>query len=257
MRYADQCADGVTIKASGSSIKEVEKNLSKGVDIVFAESQKLPSPVAWRRQKNEVDWKALDAAQRKLFPPLPPDATDDEIARRNAAITEWSQRPGRQVVIATGRDADGRKVTRERFIAHDDYAQFAKPAASLSARSSGSDLRSARPKTTTKKISVKQPEAVAEQKAERQPEAGALPSSAQIPATLLPEIENLRWEWKKGGTFVEAWHCQAGTRGRSNSTYLGRIGRKQIEGFQTWSASEVAHFVTKWVQSKRDEKSIG
>ncbi|HEX9005419.1 MAG TPA: hypothetical protein VGB07_36265 [Blastocatellia bacterium] len=138
------------------------------------------------------------------------------------------------------------------------YARFQAetkpPSARISASAGRSELRPpSQPKTTVKKASVKQPEADKPKHVEGQPEAGNSTESASV---LLPEIENLRWEWKKGGSFAEAWHCQAGTRGRSNSTYLGRIGRKQLEEFQTWPASEVVPFVTEWVQSKRDEKGI-
>lgn len=223
----------------------MESNLSDAADIRFAENQNL-SPVIWKPVDSGVDWEALETARQKRFPPLPLDASDEQIARRSAEIMEWSQRPGRQVVIATARNAHGSQLRRERFIAHDDFARFSKPSsASLSTPPPAGRLQP--PNRTSKTTAKSSVDGGSGSGSKTSAEKGS--GSGYV----LPELPNIQWELHKKGGY-EAWHVPPGALHRKEKTYLGYVGKKQLSAWEHLEASRQA--IIEWVAEKRAAKGI-
>jgi hypothetical protein len=105
------------------------------------------------------------------------------------------------------------------------------------------------------KPTVKRPEAVEDgTDRRRSPDAKAEKVEEKAAPAWLPQIPKIRWEWKLGGIVLEAWYNPKGLRGRSNSTYLGRIGKKRMKVFDAMepdaAAALVKDSVTKWQMEK-------
>lgn len=213
-----------------------------------------------RPSRTGIDWEALEAAQAARFASLPADATDDELAARNAEIDADKQRPGRLVPLMDR--WNGRKwvVWKERYITDEDLAAFTKKptSASVSTRAARSELRPPSPPPEPEKGSVdydnkKLPEGSGSGSAEF-PEKGSVKGSGS--GYELPELENVSWEaHKKGGW--EAWHSPDGAFHRKDKTYLGHVGKRQLAAWGKLSPDDSRAAVVAWIAEKRAAKGIG
>jgi len=96
-----------------------------------------------RPSRTGIDWEALEAAQAARSTPLPADATEKEIAARNAEVDVRNQLPGRMVPYMDRWNGQKWVVWKERYITDYDLAAFSKKptSASVSTRAGRSELR--------------------------------------------------------------------------------------------------------------------
>lgn len=89
----------------------------------------------------------------------------------------------------------------------------------------------------------------------KEPEKGSVKGSVagSGTGTSLPELQNLMWEPNAKGGW-EAWHVSDGAQQRSEKTYLGYVGKRQLEAWRELTPAEFHKFVCNWVEEKRAQK---
>lgn len=69
----------------------------------------------------------------------------------------------------------------------------------------------------------------------------------------LPDFPLLQWELNERGGW-EAWHTPEGTQRRRDRTYLGYLGKRQLEAWRELAPVEFREAVEAWVEQKRAAK---
>jgi hypothetical protein len=71
----------------------------------------------------------------------------------------------------------------------------------------------------------------------------------------LPEVAQVEWEKNSSGGW-EAWHVPAGVIRRKDKTYLGYIGKRLLETWQSLPPEARQKAAEDWISGKRAEKGI-
>lgn len=199
-------------------------------------------PIKSRPSRTGIDWAALEAAHAARFASLPADATDDELAARNAEIDASRQLPGRMVPLMDR--WNGRKwvVWKERYITDEDLAAFTKKPSPANRPTQPSDA------TKNESDGNHPPPDGSENSPTHSPEAGQM-----------PVIDGIQWENKfNRGNFtgVEAWHSPTGARNRAGKTYLGKLGKRQLAAWSKLPPAEFEQAAIAWIELKRLAKGV-
>ena len=209
----------------------------------------IPEPVPTKtRLVKGFDWDALDKAREARFPPLPLDASDEEVRQRNAEIDADSQKPGRMRPFVERWNGRRWVVWKERYITDADFAAFSKPPANRPTQPSDAGKNESDSAPTPDKSEHHPPPDGKSHSSRNSPEAGQM-----------PVIAGIQWENKTvRGKFtgIEAWHSPDGARNRAGKTYLGKIGKRQLAEWSVLPPAEFSQMVAAWVELKRTAKGI-
>jgi hypothetical protein len=71
----------------------------------------------------------------------------------------------------------------------------------------------------------------------------------------LPAIPGVQWEWKSDGS-GEAWHTPRPNAPRRERTYLKRVGKRLLAGWEALPEAERRAVVAAWIAERLAEKGI-
>lgn len=107
------------------------------------------------------------------------------------------------------------------------------------------------------RIRVKAPTALFTAAPLHPPGAGATNNPPAHPpeAGGLPDLPDIQWERKRDGS-IEAWHAPEGKgqRNRTGKTYLGRIGKRQLNSWESLNPADRQEAIHTWTEQKRTAK---
>lgn len=222
-----------------------------------------PAPPRFERRSKFVDWNRIERDRAARFPPLPADATDQEIADRNAAIDADKERPGRWLPYSKGRDAGGKKFEKERYVQDyemtpdeleldkDEQENAALGNGALPASSRVDDLRSGNNKPSAQTALEQSGRTAGNLALKPQTETPVLPfrRPQAVPPPAAPEFDKKLWKLsrERPGFLIRRIDGYDITEDKYGISYLFRLKggattttQGEHSGYYNWLALEAA-----------------